>query len=147
MADWDYEERVLPKFKRPFTSSTLLFRGARSTGKSHNMARNVVIKAHVENVSVLCIRNTLESLEDSTYSEIMGALDELGIKYSSTKSPLRIVTAQGIRFLFKGLDKPDKIKSIKATPRIGIVWFEEATEIQLEESVRKIMMSIRDGNR
>lgn len=145
--EWNYNDQILENFWYPFTTTVMLFRGARATGKTYNMVRNIVLKAHKEHVSVLVVRNTLESLEDSCYAEIKEALDELQIKYHATKSPLRIVTQQGVKFAFRGIDKADKIKSIKLSPRIGIVWFEEATEIESEENVRKLMLSVRTGER
>jgi PBSX family phage terminase large subunit len=147
MREITYDDLILDKFRYPFTHDVLCYYGARSTGKTYNMVRNIIIKSHKENVSVLCIRNTLSSLEDSCYAEIKEALDDFEIDYKATVNPLKITTEFGVKFFFKGLDKPDKIKSIKATPRLGIVWFEEATEIPNEEIARKVMLSVRDGKR
>lgn len=144
---WKYEERIIPTFQFPFDKRVMLYRGARSTGKSYNMARNVVLKAIQDHISVLCVRNTKESIEDSIFEEIKEALDELDVGYKATVNPLRIVLENGIKFLFRGLNDTSRLKSIKANPRLGLVWFEESTEIQYEEDVRKIMLSIRKGER
>ena len=71
-------------------------------------------------------------MRDSVYAQILWAIDKLGLttKFKCTQSPLQCTyTPTGQRILFRGLDDPQKIKSIKLPfGYIGILWFEEATK-------------------
>ena len=89
-------------------------------------------------------------MRDSVYAQILWAIDKLGLgeKFRCTQSPLQCVyLPTGQRILFRGLDDPQKIKSIKLPfGYIGIVWFEEADQIKGgEEAVRNVQQSALRG--
>ena len=89
----------------------------------------------------LVTRQVGDTMRDSVYAQILWAIDKLGLttKFRCTQSPLQcIYLPTGQRILFRGLDDPQKIKSIKLPfGYIGILWFEEADQIKGgEEAVR-----------
>ena len=72
------------------------------------------------------IENAPESTLDVDFCEI---IDDLGLEDNVVKytvSPMRITFANGAQIIFKGLDKPKKLKSING---VSIIWIEEASEI------------------
>lgn len=89
-------------------------------------------------------------MRDSVYAQILWAIDKLGLtaKFKCTQSPLQCTyTPTGQRILFRGLDDPQKIKSIKLPfGYIGILWFEEADQIKGgEDAVRNVQQSALRG--
>ena len=83
----------------------------------------------------LVCRQVADTLRDSVYAQILWAIDKLGLTahFRCTQSPLQLyLPATGQRILFRGLDDPQKIKSIKLP--FGYIgrwlWFEEADQIQ-----------------
>ena len=98
----------------------------------------------------LVTRQVGDTMRDSVYAQILWAIDKLGLttKFRCTQSPLQcIYLPTGQRILFRGLDDPQKIKSIKLPfGYIGILWFEEADQIKGgEEAVRNVQQSALRG--
>lgn len=97
--------------------------------------------------NTLVIRKVYGTLRDSTYTDLLWAIDKLGVSSSWTASisPLKLTynpTGQVIHF--RGLDDSLKIASISV--RYGYlcwVWFEEFSEITNEDEFTRVMMSIR----
>ena len=80
----------------------------------------------------VCIRDTYASLKDSCYREVLDGVDMLGLsnKFESIKSPLEISNINGNKLLFRGLDNPVKIKSLKG---INFIWVEEGENLTLKQ--------------
>ena len=80
----------------------------------------------------LVTRKVADTLRDSVYEQIKWAIDKLHLssKYKATVSPLCIENIYtGQRIVFRGADRPEKIKSIKLkTGYFALTWFEEVTE-------------------
>lgn len=123
--DWDYETYVLC--------------GGYGSGKSYHTAFKIVLKLLEERRKALVVRQVYDTINESCYDLLCEILDDMGIlthspsqyrrdpnKVIALQSPLRINFHNGSKIIFKGLDKPEKIKSIN---NISLVWLEEATEI------------------
>ena len=97
----------------------------------------------------VCFRKVFGTCETSVYSQLVWAIDKLGLtsEYKCSKSPLKIVrkdTEQMI--LFRGLDDPLKSKSLKAPfSFFRYLWFEEAAEYDGIEEIRNVGQSVRRG--
>jgi phage terminase large subunit len=78
------------------------------------------------------IRRTANSIKDSVYTEIIDGISEMKLSelFKTTKTPLEIMTNNGNKMLFRGLDDPIKIKSLKG---INYIWIEEAEELTERE--------------
>lgn len=103
------------------------------SGKSTFQAQNEIIKTFESNARLLCIRKVKETCKDSVFSELCGVIEEWGLSeyFNITKSPMAIknkVTWADV--LFRGIDDPEKIKSIR---RVSRIWIEEATELTKED--------------
>lgn len=82
---------------------------------------------------MLIVREVFDTLRDSCYDLLVEILDELDLigtgknKVHCTTSPMSIKFPNGSKMLFKGMDKPAKLKSING---VTIVWLEECSEIK-----------------
>lgn len=117
--DWDY--------------TTYLSIGGYGSSKSYHTALKITLKLLQEVRKVLVVREVFDTIRDSCFDlflEILGELDLLGVgknKVKYTVSPMSIKFPNGSKILFKGMDKPTKLKSING---VSIVWLEECSEIK-----------------
>lgn len=109
-----------------------VFYGGAGSGKSVYLAQKLVIKALNRKRKILVIRKFGTTLKDSVFQLILDTLKKFKI-YDDCKinlSTYTITLGNGSMFLFKGLDDPEKIKSITD---ITDIWCEEATELNEED--------------
>lgn len=130
-----------------------VFKGGRGSTKS-SFVSEAIIELIINNPDwhVLATRQVANTLRDSVYSQLVWAINYLGLsdKFKCTTSPLEITyLPTGQKIYFRGGDDPLKIKSIK--PRFGsinILWFEELDQFRGPEAVRSIVQSaIRGGDK
>lgn len=97
------------------------------------------------------IRKVGVYLKDSVYEQLIWAIDKLGVseQWLPKLSPLELVylpTKQ--RVIFRGADKPKKLKSTKvATGYIRYIWYEECDEFNGIEEIRTINQSLMRGGK
>lgn len=130
--------------------SNYILKGGRGSLKSSfiSFMIPVLMLEHPE-VNALIVRKTAKTLRDSVFGQMQFAIDKLGLndEFTCRVSPMqikRIETGQVI--LFRGLDDPMKIKSIKAPKGyFGITWFEEADQFSGMREIRSVLQSARRG--
>lgn len=128
LTDWDYRQ--------------YLSFGGYGSGKSYSVALKIVLKLMEEKRTALVVRNVFETIRDSCFSLFREILDGMGIlsetkslnrrnigKVVAVTSPMEIRFPNGSRIIFRGLDNPEKIKSING---VSIVWIEECSEITFQ---------------
>ncbi|GAA4464250.1 hypothetical protein GCM10023189_43280 [Nibrella saemangeumensis] len=126
--------RVYHELKRANTPYVINYGGGGS-GKSHGTVQYLVRRLLSKREKMLVLRKYATSLQDSVidlFKEIgmpFFALKE-GIDYTYSTVRKRIEFANGSVVIFRGLDDPEKMKSITG---ITIVWIEEATELEPDE--------------
>ena len=82
---------------------------------------------------MLVVREVFDTIRDSCYDLLVEILEELDLvgtgnrKVRCTTSPMTIKFPNGSKIIFKGMDKPTKLKSING---VSIVWLEECSEIK-----------------
>lgn len=125
--DWDY--------------STYLLLGGYGSSKSYHIAFKIITKCLEEKRKVLVVREVYETIRESCYDlfcEILEDMDLLAEEGSRGKksrkvvaktSPLQLAFPNGSKIIFKGMDKPHKLKSING---VSIVWLEECSEIKYD---------------
>lgn len=126
--NWDYE--------------TYLGIGGYGSGKSYHTAFKIILKLLAERRKALVVRQVYDTIQESCYDLFCEILDEMGLLTSSPyeyrknknlvlalKSPLRFNFHNGSKIIFKGLDKPEKVKSIN---NVSIIWLEECSEINFQ---------------
>ena len=97
-----------------------------------------------------CFRKYGTNLADSVYSQFEFTINEklkLSDHWLFKKSPLKIVNVRtGQQILFRGLDDPQKVKSLRSPfGYFGIIWIEELAEFDGIEEVRSVLQSLRRG--
>lgn len=122
--------------------------GGRGSGKTRGFAKMTAVRAHVwaqagDEGIILCGRQFMNSLADSSLEEIKAAIREtdwlaphfeIGEKY--------IRTACGrISYAFAGLDR--NIDSIKSKSRIRLAWVDEAEPVT-DEAWTKLIPTLRE---
>lgn len=127
------------------------FKGGRGSLKSSFISEKVIdlIKNNPD-CCALIIRKVKDTLKDSVYSQMIWAIETLGLsdEFICTSSPLQIKRkSTGQIIYFRGADDPGKIKSIKPPKGkyIGIIWYEEFDQFSGMEEVRKIDQSVMRG--
>lgn len=122
--------------------------GGRGSAKTRTFAKMTAVRAYVwaeagrEGI-ILCGRQYMNSLEDSSLAEIKAAIKsepwldsyfEIGDKYIRTKN-------RRIHYVFSGLDQ--NIDSIKSKAKILLCWVDEAEPVS-EEAWKTLIPTLRE---
>ena len=128
-----------------YSAFTEIHYGGASSGKSHGVIQKVVFKSlqpwkHPR--KVLFLRKVGSSVYDSIFEDVKQCLEAWGLLGACkvNNSAYRIELPNGAQFIFKGLDNPEKIKSIKG---ISDVVMEEASEFTLDDYTQ-LTLRLRD---
>lgn len=126
------------------------FRGGRGSTKSTFVSLVIILLMRLNpDINVVVLRKVADTLRGSVYSQMQWAISCLGLdsRFRFTTSPMEIVYKRtGQRIIFKGVDKPEKVKSLKvARGYIGIVWFEEIDQFAGMREVRNLLQSLLRG--
>ncbi len=115
--------------------------GGAGSGKSYGATQKVYLKALNSKRKVLVIRKIQRTIKDSIWSLIISHLQNSGIytQCRISRSDFEIELPNGSIFIFKGLDDPEKIKSIDGITDIVI---EEATELT-EDDFTQLNLRLR----
>ncbi|MDR1668654.1 MAG: PBSX family phage terminase large subunit [Oscillospiraceae bacterium] len=126
------------------------FCGGRGSAKSSaiSVILTLLLTLHSD-VHAIVFRKTGNTLRDSVYAQISFALGLLGLDeyFKKTVSPTEMTyLPTGQKILFRGIDEPEKIKSIKAPfGYFGITWFEELDQYNGREEIRSVLQSTMRG--
>lgn len=99
--------------------------------------------------NAVVLRKVAATLRDSVYAQIQWAISTMGLdeQFIQKTSPLRMIyRPTGQQIVFLGVDKKEKIKSIK--PRagyFGVVWYEEVDQFSGMEELRNLNQSLLRG--
>lgn len=118
-----------------YSNFTEIHYGGASSGKSHGVVQKIVIKTlrswrHPR--KVLFLRKVSTTIKDSIFQDVKECLSSFRIlnRCKINKTDYSIELPNGAVFLFKGMDNPEKIKSIKG---ISDIVMEEASEFTLDD--------------
>lgn len=128
-----------------YSTFTEVHYGGASSGKSHGVIQKVVFKACQDwkyPRKILFLRKVGATVYDSIFEDVKQCLDSWDLldKCKVNNSAYRIELPNGAQFIFKGLDNPEKIKSIKG---ISDVVMEEASEFTLDDYTQ-LTLRLRD---
>lgn len=107
--------------------------GGTASGKSFSAAQKEILKSCEETVNILVIRKVGSTLKDSVMPSFMRRISEFKLQnyYSLNKSDRELTNhITKSKILFRGLDDPEKMKSIEGITRILV---EEASELDFED--------------
>lgn len=124
--------------------------GGRGSCKSSFVSIEIVDgMMHDQTANAIIFRRVAGTMRESVFSQIQWAIDQLGASalWIANVSPMQFIyKPTGQQIVFRGLDDPSKLKSIK--PRRGrfrYVWFEEFAELTGERMVRSVLQSVVRG--
>jgi len=113
----------------------LLLWGGRGSGKSVAAVRLLIYRALTEPYfKCVLIRKVYDTIGESMHEAIKDEVEALGLSslFTFIKSPLEIRCINGAKFICRGLDKPEKIRSLKEP---AFVWYEEGNQITEEDYI------------
>lgn len=119
--------------------------GGASSGKSHGVVQKVVLKAlrpWKKPRRILFLRKVAATVKDSIFEDVLSCLSSYGILNACkiNMSDYRITLPNKAVLIFKGMDNPEKIKSIKG---LSDIVMEEATEFTLDDYTQ-LTLRLRD---
>ena len=105
--------------------------GGYGSSKSYHVAAKLIKKLLEEKRKALVVREVFDTLRDSCFDLLEEVATTMGVNDSMkfVGSPMQIRFSNGSRIIFKGMDKPAKVKSLNG---VSIVWLEECSEIKYE---------------
>lgn len=125
-------------------------KGGRGSTKSSFAAIETILKIiNDPDANAIVFRKVGDTIRGSVHALLLWAIDKLEVHdfFDATTSPAEITyRPTGQKILFRGLDKPTKIKSI--TLKKGwfkISWYEECEEFNGMEEIRNTQQSVARG--
>lgn len=125
-------------------------KGGRGSTKSSFISVEI-IKGMMEDsdANAVCYRKVGNTLQESVYEQLLWAIDALQVSHlwRANLTPLRLTyLPTGQRIIFRGMDDPNKAKSIKIRKGyFKYIWLEERAELDGEEDERKVLQSLMRG--
>lgn len=103
--------------------------GGYGSSKSYHAALKVILKLLEERRTCLVVREVFGTIRDSCYSLLKEIVEDMGLteQVHFVGAPSQVRFANGSLIIFKGMDKPAKLKSIN---NVSMVWVEECSELK-----------------
>ena len=102
--------------------------GGRGSGKSHSIARALLLMAAQKPLRVLCCREVQRSIKDSVHRLLSDCIESMALDKFFTPLETEIRGANGSLFIFSGLST-QTVESIKSMEGVDICWVEEGQMI------------------
>ena len=123
-----------------YTHKFEIYYGGAGSGKSYFIAQKLILKALQSKRKILVIRKVGATLRDSVFQNIVDFLYQIFKGHTDlikiNNIPPKIHLPNGSIFMFRGLDDPEKIKSIAS---ITDIWIEEATELTQNDFTQLVL--------
>lgn len=125
-------------------------KGGRGSTKSSFASTMIILGLMSDvNANAVVIRKVGLYLKDSVYEQLIWAIDKLGVTehWQCKLSPMELIyIPTGQKILFRGADKPQKLKSTKVRKGyIKYIWYEECAEFNGMAEIRTINQSLMRG--
>jgi phage terminase large subunit len=138
MSDYDFDEILFtPIYWRLLKSKTrfVINYGGTGSSKSYSMWQFAIRKMLTEEYNYVVVRKVAASIQNSCYDNILSIIKIWGLEDKfkwAYSGDIRYIQNRetGAKMLFKGMDDPEKIKSIFGIKRIII---EEANQLSQED--------------
>lgn len=103
--------------------------GGYGSSKSYHVAVKLIKKLLEEKRKALVVREVFDTIRDSCYDLLEEVANAMGVEdyIKFTVSPMQVRFKNGSKIIFKGMDKPVKLKSLNG---VSIVWIEECSEVK-----------------
>lgn len=118
----------------------IVMKGSAGSGKSVDTAQQYILRLLMDDGrNLLCVRKIEQSNKNSTFAELVGSINRLGLSefFTYTVQPLSIRCFNGNEVLFAGVNddrQREKLKSINViNGKLTDCWIEEATELSQDD--------------
>ena len=103
--------------------------GGYGSSKSFHVGVKIIKKLLEEKRIALVIREVYDTIRDSCFSLLEDIAVRMGLDgvIQFKTSPMQVRFPNGSKIIFKGMDKPAKLKSING---VSIIWVEECSEVK-----------------
>lgn len=103
--------------------------GGYGSSKSYHIAVKLIKKLLEEKRKALVAREVFDTIRDSCYDLLTEVAEAMGVTdyLTFTTHPMQIRFSNGSIIIFKGMDKPAKLKSLNG---VSIAWIEECSEVK-----------------
>ncbi len=124
--------------------------GGRGSTKSSFVSIEIILGI-MQNpeANAVAVRKVGQYLKDSVFSQLRWAIDKLGVSevWDVKLSPMELTYKKtGQKILFRGADKPQKLKSTKVeNGYIAYIWYEELDEFFGMSEIRSVNQSLMRG--
>jgi phage terminase large subunit len=127
-------------------------KGGRGSTKSSFTSIEIILGMMKDPLAnAMVVRKVKETLKDSVFEQLVWAIEVLAVSDSwhVKHSPMEITyLPTGQKILFRGADKPKKIKSAKVSKGyFKFIWYEEVDEFSGMEEIRMINQSLMRGGK
>lgn len=123
--------------------------GGRGSTKSSFVAIQIVLGILRDpEANAVVIRKVADTLRDSVFAQMLWAVEKLGAtgEFTASVSPMEIRHAGGGRIIFRGLDRPEKLKSLKFSNGYAkLIWVEETDQMAGIAEIRNVLQSLMRG--
>jgi phage terminase large subunit len=118
--------QILKVFRELFNERWryIVFYGGRSSGKSQQIGRALLIRGREKKLRILCTREVQNTIKDSVHKLLKDIIEQYGFGDYEVQNDTIVNRITGTEFIFKGLRQ--NIAEIKSTEGIDICWIEEA---------------------
>ncbi|WP_422445987.1 PBSX family phage terminase large subunit [Thermoanaerobacterium sp. DL9XJH110] len=125
-------------------------KGGRGSTKSSFVSIEIILGIMKDpDANAVVLRKVKETIKDSVFEQLVWAIEKLKVaEYWDIKhNPMELTyLPTGQKILFRGADKPRKIKSIKVSRGyVKYIWYEEVDEFNGMEEIRIINQSLMRG--
>ena len=125
-------------------------KGGRGSTKSSFVAVEIILGMMKDpEANAVALRKVKDTLHDSVFEQLTWAIEILGVSHLWTTPKAQLVLTYnptGQKILFRGADKPKKIKSTKFSKGYcKYIWYEELDEFAGMEEIRMINQSLMRG--
>lgn len=127
-----------------------VLKGGRGSTKSSYISLEIVCGI-IKNpdAHAIVFRKIADTLRDSVFAQMLWAIDKLGVSqyFKATVSPMKITyLPTGQTIMFRGLDDPMKVKSIKIPfGYFRYIWFEEWNQFSGMRETDNVLQSVMRG--
>lgn len=103
--------------------------GGYGSSKSYHVAVKLIQKLLEEKRKAMVVREVYDTIRESCFDLLMEVAETMGVEQyiAFTTSPMQMRFRNGSKVIFKGMDKPAKLKSLNG---VSIVWIEECSEVK-----------------
>lgn len=103
--------------------------GGYGSSKSYHVAVKLIQKLLEEKRKAMVVREVYDTIRESCFDLLMEVAETMGVEQyiTFTTSPMQMRFRNGSKVIFKGMDKPAKLKSLNG---VSIVWIEECSEVK-----------------